>query len=144
MRYIILKTPISEKEIKSRKKYIEKTTELFFIPYKIDEGVEFKSIPSSTIDCLFIVGHNLNVKYYLDKEIILEKYIAIISCTLSLPRKYSSKKKVYVSYDENGKTNYYDGADWDLDFNVSKEELKLINSYGNFIDRVNKYLRRII
>lgn len=145
MRYIVLNKSISNEEINSRKKYIEKVIGLYFITQKKDEGIiEFKSIPSISIDCVLIVGHNTSVKKYLENNKILEEYIVIISCFFPLKRSLFSGKKVYVSYSEDGKTSYYDGTQWNLKFNISKEELKLINSYGNFIDRINKYFRRIM
>lgn len=144
MRYIILNKKISMEEIKSRKKYIEKVTNMYFIPYKIEGGIEFKSIPLSTIDCLLIIGHNLNVKRYLEYNNILEKNIVIVSCSFSIDNRMKEDKNIYVSYDLTGRTNYYNGKQWNLDFYVSKEELKIINSIGTFMERVKKYFRRII
>ena len=143
MRYVILNKDISKEEIKSRKKYIENVTNLYFISNKIDEGVEFNSIPSLSIDCLFIIGHNKHVHNYLNNNIVPEKNIVIVSCYFSIDKKRLKRNKVYVSYDENGKTDFFDGIDWNLSFNVSKEELKIINSSGSFMERVEKYFRRV-
>lgn len=144
MRYIILNKSIANKEISSRKKYIEKSTGLYFITKKIEEGIEFISIPSNSIDCVLIVGHNINVEYYLSNNKIPEKNIAVVSCAFKIPMCLFKEKRVYVSYREDERTSYYDGTKWNLYFNVSKEELKIINSYGAFIDRINKYFRRIL
>lgn len=143
MRYLILNKKITSEEIISRKKYIEKVTGMYFIPYPVDGGIEFKSISSST-DCLFIIGHNWSVEYYLSNNNIKEKNIVIVSCVFNIPRKIKRKKKVYVSYDNVGKTDYFDGKDWNLNFYVSIEELKLINSNGPFLERVKKYFRRVL
>ena len=144
MRYIILDESITNKEINSRKKYIEKATGLYFLTKKIDEGIEFRSIPSNSIDCVLIVGHNVSIIKYLDNNNVLEENIAMVSCVFNLSRYLFKGKKVYVSYGDDGKTSYYDGTPWNLYFNISKEELKIINSYGDFIDRINKYFRRIL
>ena len=143
MRYIILKESISKDEYKSRKKYIEKATRLFFKSHKIDGGIEFESFPSSAIDCLMIVGHNNKVEEYLENAIIPESYIAVVSCKFSINRKMYKTKKIYVSYDDKGITDHYDGREWNLNFNISKEELKLINSTGSFIEKIEKCFRRI-
>lgn len=138
MRYVVLKKIITLEEKKSRKKFIEKATNLFFIPFDFEDGIEYKSIPSSAFDCLFIVGHNTTVKNYLLNNNISEKNIVIVSCEFKLNKDLKKNKKIYVSYDNNGKTNYYDGKEWGFHFYISKEELKLINSSGTFIDRVKK------
>ena len=144
MRYIILDESITNKEINSRKKYIQKATGLYFLTKKIGEGIEFRSIPSNSIDCVLIVGHNASIIKYLDNNNVLEENIAIVSCVFNLSRYLFKEKKVYVSYGADGKTSYYDGTPWNLYFNISKEEIKIINSYGDFIDRINKYFRRIL
>ena len=143
LRYLILNKKITSEEIISRKKYIEKVTSMYFIPYPVNGGIEFKSIPSST-DCLFIIGHNRDIEHYLSNNDINEKNIVIVSCIFKIPRKIKRKKKVYISYDNVGKTDYFDGKDWNLNFYVSIEELKLINSNGPFLERVKKYFRRIL
>ena len=65
MRYIILNKNITKEEIISRKLFIEKVTNLYFIPYMIEGGMELRSIPSSIYDSLMIVGHNLSVNNYI-------------------------------------------------------------------------------
>lgn len=143
MRYVILNNKISKEEIKSRKKYIENVSNLYFILNKIDGGIEFNSIPPLSIDCLFIVGHNMHVHNYLNNNNIPEKNIVIVSCYFPINKKQLKENKVFVSHDEDGKTDFFDGTDWNLNFNVSKEELKLINSSGSFMERVKKYFRRV-
>ena len=144
MRYIILNKEVSNSEIESRKKYIEKATSLFFIKKRIEEGIEFCSIPSTSINCVLIVGHNKIVKEYLENNRIIEENIVVVSCFFQISKRLFNEKNVYVSYGNDGKTSYYDGTQWNLNFNISKEELKLINSYGDFINRINKYFRRIL
>lgn len=142
MRYVILNKNIGEREKYSRKEYIEKVTNLYFITYETEDGVEYKSLPSSANDCLFVVGHNIDVEEYLFKNTISEKNIVIVSCKFDFNTKFKKKKNIYISYDEDGITYFYDGIEWNLNFPVSKQELKLINSNGEFIERVKKYFRR--
>lgn len=144
MRYIVLNNNISDSEIISRLRFIKKITNLYFIPYKKNNYTEFVSIPADINDCLLIVGHNHNVELFLKKEKIPEKIIAIISCKVILPKTTRKNKEVYVTFKENGLTYYYDGKDWNLDFDVSENELKLINSSGDIYNRIKKYFRRII
>lgn len=144
MRYVILNKNMSCKEKKSRKKYIEKVTNMYFIPYDIDGGIEFKSIPSTCIDCLFIVGHNFSVRDYLKNKVVAEQNIVIVSCEFDISNVIKEGKIIYVSHTNNGKTEYYDGTEWNLNFNISKEELKIINAKGLFMEKVKKYFRRII
>lgn len=143
MRYIILNKKITQEEKKSRKDFIEKVTNLYFIPFEFEDGIEYISIPSSINDCLFIVGHNIAVKNYLFNNNIPENNIVIVSCKFELNTELKENKTIYVSYDKDGETNYYDGKEWNLHFYISKEELKLINSGGTFIDRVKKYFRMV-
>lgn len=143
MRYIILNKNITREERISRKLFIEKVTNLYFIPYMIEGGMELRSIPSSINDSLMIVGHNLSVKNYIKNNIIKEKNIIIISCKFDIEKSFKKKKNIYVSYNDKGITDYYDGTDRNLHFFVSKEELKLINSSGTFMEKVEKIFRRI-
>lgn len=143
MRYIFLTNKITLEEKKSRKDFIEKVTNLYFIPVEYEDRIEYISIPSSAYDCLFIVGHNIYVRKYLLDNNIPEKNIVIVSCKIKLNSKFKKNKTIYVSYNKDGKTNFYNGKDWGLYFYVSKEELKLINSTGAFIDRVENYFRKM-
>lgn len=143
MRYIILNKNITKEERNSRKLFIEKVTNLYFIPYMIEGGMELRSIPSSINDSLMIVGHNLSVNNYIKNNTIKEKNIIIISCKFDIEKSFKKNKNIYVSYNNKGITDYYDGSDRNLHFYVSKEELKLINSYGTFIEKVEKIFRRI-
>ena len=143
MRYIILNKNITKEERNSRKLFIEKVTNLYFIPYMIEGGMELRSIPSSINDSLMIVGHNLSVNNYIKNNTIKEKNIIIISCKFDIEKRFKKNKNIYVSYNNKGITDYYDGSDRNLHFYVSKEELKLINSSGTFMEKVEKIFRRI-
>ena len=142
MRYIILNKEIREQEIADRKKYIEKTTGIKFLRYDIDGGVEFVSYPSNLYDCVIIVGHNDMVTNYINTKEIPEKNIAIISCTIIFNERIKKNKNIYVSFNTNKKTPYYNGKEWNLNFDISKEELQMINDVGNIMDRIQKSFRR--
>lgn len=143
MRYVILNKNISSFEEKSRLEYIQEITNLYYIPYKRVEGIEFVSLPSTAYDCLFIVGHNKDVERYIKNEVIYEKNIVVVSCKINIDKHIIKSKNIYVTYDDGGFTNYYDGEKWNLNFNISTHELKLINSKGKLMDKIKKYFRRI-
>jgi len=143
MRYVILNKNMSDEEISSRKKFIEKVTDLYFVPKMIEEGMEFVSIPSQSIDCIFIVGHNVNVSSYLQNNDIVESNLVVVSCAFNINKRIYTSKRIYVSFGNNGITDYFDGSEWNLNYNISKEELKIINSSGSFMERVENIFRRL-
>ena len=61
---------------------------------------------------------------------------------VSLDSAIKAGKTIYLSHTNKGKTEYYDGTEWNLNFNVSKEELKIINLKGSFMEKVRKVFRR--
>lgn len=143
MRYIILNNKISENEIKSRRKLIEKATGVYFSVKKNCEGIEFNSFPSTIHDCVILVGHNNKIYNYLKYNKIKENNIVIISCFFKINKSILKGKKVFVSYGADKKTYYYDGEEWNLDFLVSKEELEILNNEGEMMDRIRKSFRRL-
>lgn len=143
MRYIVLSNSITQEEIYHRKVFIEKSVGVYFIGKPIDGGVEFTSIPSTLHDCIMIVGHNGSVKRYISSNSIPESNIAIVSCLVILNKKITKKKNIYVSFNSEGYTNFYDGKEWNLNFNISEVELKLINGSGNIMTKIEKNFRRI-
>lgn len=143
MRYVVLNKKIKKEEIKERKEYIERTTNMKFICKVNKEGVEFISIPSSQEDCLMIVGHNGDVSRYLKVNDIKEKNIVVISCIFCVTEKMRQEKNIYVSFDLSGKTYFYDGINWNINYVISKEELKLLNTTGNFMNKIKEIFRRI-
>ena len=138
MRYIVLSNSITQEEIYHRKVFIEKSVGVYFIGKPIDGGVEFTSIPSTLHDCIMIVGHNGSVKRYISSNSIPESNIAIVSCLVILNKKITKKKNIYVSFNSEGYTNFYDGKEWNLNFNISEVELKLINGSGNIMTKIEK------
>ena len=143
MRYIVLSNSITQEEIYHRKVFIEKSVGVYFISKLIDGGVEFTSIPSTLHDCIMIVGHNGSVKRYISSNSIPESNIAIVSWLVILNKKITKKKNIYVSFNSEGYTNFYDGKEWNLNFNISEVELKLINGSGNIMTKIEKNFRRI-
>lgn len=142
MRYIILNRNVTKKELYSRKKFIEKVTGMYFIPYSMQYGIQYVSIPSNSFNYLIIVGHNGDVSKFLSEYEIDEELIAVVSCKFSIPKKIKNKK-IYVSYNNNGITDYYDGSQWMLDFKITDSELSLINSYGNILEKIDKSFKEV-
>ena len=144
MRYIVLSNnSLTQEEIYHRKVFIEKCVGVYFIGKPIDGGIEFTSVPSTIHDCIMIVGHNGSVKRYILSNSIPESNIAIVSCLVVLNKEITKKKNIYVSFNNEGATNFYDGKEWNLNFNISEVELKLINSSGNIMTKIEKNFRRI-
>lgn len=143
MRYIVLSNCLTQEEIYHRKVFIEKSVGVYFISKPIDEGIEFTSFPSTLHDCIMIVGHNCSVKKYILSNSIPERNIVIVSCLVILNKAITNKKNIYVSFNNEGITNFYDGKEWNLNFNISEVELKLINSSGNIMTKIKKNFRRI-
>lgn len=143
MRYIVLSNSLTQEEIYHRKVFIEKSVGVYFISNTIDGGIEFTSFPSTLHDCIMIVGHNGSVKRYLLSNSIPERNIVIISCLVILNKAITKKKNIYVSFNNEGITNFYDGKEWNLNFNISEVELKLINGSGNIMTKIEKNFRRI-
>ncbi len=143
MRYIVLSNSFTQEEIYHRKVFIEKSVGVYFISNPIDGGIEFTSIPSTLYDCVMIVGHNGSVKRYILSNSIPERNIVIVSCLVILNRTIMKKKNIYVSFNNEGITNFYDGKEWNLNFNISKAELKLINDSENIMTKIEKNFRRI-
>lgn len=143
MRYIVLSNGLTQEEIYHRKVFIEKSVGVYFISKPIDGGIEFTSIPSTLYDCIMIVGHNGSVKRYILSNSIPERNIVIVSCLVILNKTIAKKKNIYVSFNNEGITNFYDGKEWNLNFNISQVELKLINGYENIMTKIEKNFRRI-
>lgn len=146
MRYVILglnKTNI--KEVIERKKYIEHIFRIYTIPYFKKGFVEFHSIPANTIDLLMIVGHNDSVYNYLNENKIKESNIALITCFTGIIKKLELPgKNIYISKNRNGYTEMYDGAEWNINFQISDSELTLYNTKDKELNvRLEKCFERI-
>lgn len=143
MRYIVLSNSLTQEEIYHRKVFIEKSVGVYFISKPIDGGIEFTSFPSTLHGCIIVVGHNGSVKRYILSNSIPERNIVIVSCLVILNKVITKKKNIYVSFNNEGITNFYDGKEWNLNFNISEAELKLINGSENIMTKIEKNFRRI-
>lgn len=143
MRYIVLSNSLTQEEIYHRKVFIEKSVGVYFISKPIDGGIEITSFPSTLHDCIIVVGHNGSVKRYILSNSIPERNIVIVSCLVILNKVITKKKNIYVSFNNEGITNFYDGKEWNLNFNISEAELKLINGSENIMTKIEKNFRRI-
>jgi hypothetical protein len=134
MRYIVLGLNRKNmKEIVERKRYIEHTFGLYVIPFYNKQYVEFKSIPLTECDLLMIIGHNYLVYDYLNSNKPSENNIVLVTCYTGIIKQLLlPNKKVYVSKNEDGYTQLYNGAEWNINFKISDSELELYNSDNKF------------
>ncbi len=147
MRYIVLGLNKNNiKEIVERKRYIEHTFGLYALPFYGKNYVEFKSIPLTEFDLLMIIGHNYLVYDYLSSNKPSENNLVLVTCYTGIIKKLVlQNKNVYVSKNENGYTQLYNGSEWNINFKISDSELELYNSdnKSNLTDRLNETFERV-
>ncbi len=118
----------------SRKKYLEKIFNLWFIEKEIiGNFIVFESFPLTTeSDICIIYGHNFEVEELLKnhRKSIPEKNIFIISCRTKNPKDFSIPNKiVYIAPQEDKKgVRLRNGAEYEFDFDISDVELNLFNA----------------
>lgn len=130
MRYVILNEFINQWH--ERKQYVFSTLKLWTYLNKSDSEYVLTSIPSTSLDILFIVGHNSSVYRYLkqNKNTILEKKIVIITCNKNY--NYSSvippDKSIYIcKQNSSGIADLFEGKQYNLQFDVTESELLFLN-----------------
>lgn len=147
MRYIVLGLNKNNiKEIVERKKYIEHTFGLYILPFYGKNYVEFRSIPLIEYDLLMIIGHDRLVYDYLISNKFSENNLVLVTCYTNVIKKLVfPNKKVYISKNENGYTQLYNGSEWNINFKISDSELELYNSdnRSDLIDRLNETFERV-
>ncbi len=132
MRYIISNS--LSNEVQARQEYILDSLHLFTLIQESNENsIILTSIPSTSLDILFIVGHNYYVYEYLEKNVleIPEKTIVAITCDGNMH--FSSlnlhEKKLYICHQNSHKyADVLDGTAYNFNFNVTESELLLYNS----------------
>lgn len=127
MRYIIHNS--LQHELDARIKYIYDAMQLWCIPnYSSKNYTELITVPSNSIDCLFIVGHNNFVWPFINSQVINESTIIAITC-ISQFSKMPTNKTIYVSYQNEIKQSpIYDGAKYRMNFNPTESEIIFLNS----------------
>ncbi len=121
-------------EVQARQKYIFDSLHLWTSIQESNENcIILTSIPSTSLDILFIVGHNYYVYDYLNKNAleIPEKNIVAITCDGNMH--FSSLnlhgKTLYICHQNSHKyADLLDGVAYNLNFNVTESELLLYNS----------------
>lgn len=144
MRYVQL-NDIDDKEIIARNKYLNETFKLFFIKLNGNKLLEFVSIPTYENDCLIVYGHNYAVNNYLEKRIILESKLLLITCNrnLIIPNKLKNKE-IYVSKTTKNITYRYEGKEYGFDFDITDTEIMLFRyRTSSFLEQINKSFERV-
>lgn len=144
MRYLIPKS--QDAEIHGRQEYLYDIFHLFFLPHESNDDY-IQLIPVGCIgpDLLFIIGHNDQVLIFLTNNIdsIQESSIVVTSCFAEKLIGISYKKKLYVPITEDSICRIRPGKPYGFDFDITDAELRLYNSSGTIIERVNKCYRLI-
>ena len=103
--------------------------------------IQVVSIPTNCLDILFIVGHNIFVKNYLESYKITENRIVAITCdgsihfsSLKLPNKI-----LYIPF--QNEQNYADlikGTLYGFNFDLTESEIIFYNT-----DKCNDFIQRL-
>ena len=125
MRYVILKSNISYREIKSRQEYLYDIFKVYTIPFYSKDSLELKSMLESTYDVLFVCGHNNQVLDYLEKNIPVESNVVLITCYIGPIRqlKLRDKNIFYTSKI----TDIISGEEYGFNYDVTYEEINFYN-----------------
>lgn len=129
MRYLIHKDKASE--LLSRKQYIEKVANVWFIKKEdIGSFIVLESMPSTyNSNICIIYGHNYQIDYLLNvsPHLLPETNLYIISCQ-SIIGKYKAKgKNIYLAPQNHDELNLLDGKQYGFSFDISEVELNLYN-----------------
>lgn len=140
MKYVILFQDIKSDELIARMRYIYDVFKLYtFVDNrKSSDGIiVLNSFPTTSLDLIFIVGHDKQVDAYLQKysKNISEKYIVIISCcTYEFKSiKHLSNHRVFIP--KNGKeVKRFDGNNYGFGFDITDEEILLYRKRKKELD----------
>lgn len=150
MKYLIIKSNVSNAEIKARMRYIY---DLFYIYTLVDSVNSNKditiltTIPENAIDLFMIVGPDKRTDEYLQANYkrIKEKNIVIIACNTF---RFSSlgllkNKNVFIPRNE-GVIDFYDGINYGFNFNITDEEIILYRNRNKDMELMlsNTFKRR--
>ncbi|MBQ6835287.1 MAG: hypothetical protein IJO55_12855, partial [Lachnospiraceae bacterium] len=143
MRYLI--STGFNSTVPARQNYIFDSMHLWTKRNQVENGfITLESIPTCSLDVLFIFGHNSEVENYFSNHFasIYETNIVIITCSaytnLSLVKK--SSKNVYLTRQKDNNTaELLLGTKFGLDFNLTESELIFYNNIhlSDIIARLN-------
>ena len=120
------------KELIARQKFFYETFHLWLIVSSSNNSyIQLGSIPTNSLDILFIVGHNVFVNDFLQHNQIKEERIVAITCdgTIHLSSFKLSGKIIYLSH--QNEANYADllkGELYGFGFDPTESELLLCNA----------------
>ncbi len=149
MRYLISASFAST--VSARQDYIFDSMHLWTKRRQAENGfITLESIPTCSLDVLFILGHNFEVEYYLANYLasIYEANIVIITCSACI-KLYSvkkSQKNVYITHQkDNNSAELLLGTKFEFSFDPTESELIFYNNIhlGNIIDRLNNAFTKI-
>jgi len=119
-------------ELNARQKYFYETFHLWLVVNSIDDNcIQLVSIPTNCLNILFIIGHNMFVKKYLECHKINEERIVAIPCdgmihfsSFKLPSKI-----LYIPYqNEHHYADLIKGDLYGFDFDLTESEILLYNT----------------
>lgn len=142
MRYIILKSNVSFKELKSRQEYLYDVFKIYTLPFYYDNCIELKSIPENYGDVVFINGHNNQVYNFLNVKEPKEHDIVMITCYYGLIKKikFSGKDMFFTS----SITDTLNGKEYGFDFEITNSEIDLYNChYTSVRDKIIYSFERV-
>ena len=120
------------KELIARQKLVYETFHLWLIVSSSNNSyIQLGSIPTNSLDILFIVGHNVFVNDFLQHNQIKEERIVAITCdgTIHLSSFKLPGKIIYLSH--QNEANYADllkGELYGFGFDPTESELLLYNA----------------
>lgn len=114
-------------EVSARQEYFYNTFNLWLVISQInDDYIRLTSIPTGCLDVLFIVGHNIFVKDYLQKNELLESVIVAITCdgTVHFSNMKLPHKTLYIPFqNKNNLVELLKGSSYGFSFNLTKSEI---------------------
>lgn len=132
MRYLISKSFIDSTP--ARQDYLFDTVHLWTRRLTCDNDfLTLESMPSCSLDVLFIVGHNKEVNFYLTKHraLVHEKTVVIITCghKVDLTAIKNMYKSVYISrQNQDHQSLLLIGEKFGFDFDLTESELIFFNN----------------
>lgn len=137
--------------VSARQDYIFDSMQLWTKRSQAENGfITLESIPTCSLDVLFILGHNSEVEHYLATHLasIHEANIVIITCSActNLYAVKKSRKNIYLTRQEDNNTaELLLGTKFGFTFDLTKSELIFYNNIhlGDIITRLNNAFTKI-
>lgn len=141
MKYLFDKKEINS--LKDRSSYVYDVFHLYAINKEETENfIILETFPFGYMEVFFILGHDVFVYEYLNKNInkINENVIVAITCLPNKLKKFLSyNKKIYVSKNYNELTRKYNGNKWGFNFDITDSEIDLYNNRSiNIIEKIQQ------